>query len=63
MNRTYDLFEKINGHMLWRGSVTGLEAGRKMVLDLAKQTGNECLLMHVLTREVMERVTANGDKS
>jgi len=33
-----------------------LGSPRKQLEELAQHTGNECLLMHVLTREVVERV-------
>jgi len=58
VNRTYDLFEKMpNGDVLWRGSVSSLEAGRQQIAALAERTGNECLLMQILTQEVVERVS------
>jgi hypothetical protein len=57
VNRTYDLFEKVpSGDVLWRGSVSGLEAARKQIAALAQSTGNECLLMHLPTQKVVERI-------
>jgi hypothetical protein len=52
VNRTYDLFEKMpNGDVLWRGCVSGLEPARR---KLARCNGNEYLLMHVPTSEIVE---------
>jgi hypothetical protein len=34
-----------------------------MVLELAQRTGNECLLMHALTREIVERAAKNRGKA
>jgi len=57
VNRTCDLFEKTPvGDLLWRGSVSSLEAAREQVADLSQRTGNECLLMHLLTQEIVERI-------
>jgi hypothetical protein len=57
VNRTYDLFEKTpSGDLLWRGSVSGLEAAREQIAALAERTGNECVLMHLLTQEIVERI-------
>jgi hypothetical protein len=57
VNRTYDLFEKMpSGDLLWRGSVSGLEAAREQIEALAQSTGNECVLMHLLTQEIVERI-------
>ena len=56
VNRTYDLFEKLpDGEVLWRGSVSGLEAARRQLVALAGSNGNEYLLMHVLTSEIVGR--------
>lgn len=57
MNRTYDLFEKTpGGDLLWHSAVSGLEAAMKEAEALARRTGNECLVMHLLTQEVVARV-------
>ena len=64
MDNTYDLFEKMpTGDLLWRGSVSGLEAARKQIAALAQSTGNECLLMHLLTQEVVARVPEKQPQS
>jgi hypothetical protein len=61
VNRTYDLFERLpDGQFLWRCSVSGLENARNALTALAQQTRNECLVVHVLTREVVERVNCGG---
>jgi DNA-binding IclR family transcriptional regulator len=57
VNRTYDLFEKTAaGDLLWRASVSGLEAAHKQLMELAERTGNECLLMHLPTQEIVKRI-------
>ena len=64
MDRTYDLFEKLpNGDLLWRCSVSGLEAARQEVVALARRSGNECVLMHLVTQEVVARITSAGGNS
>lgn len=56
MNRAYDLFERLqDDRLLWRMSVVGLENARKELMTLAQRTQNECLVVDVLTREVVER--------
>ena len=61
VNRTYDLFELMpNGEVLWVCAVTGLEAARRQLSALGKRDGNEYLLMHVLTSEIVERVPSRG---
>jgi hypothetical protein len=63
VNRTYDLFEKMpNGEILWRGSGSDLEAGRRKLAELAEHNGNEYPLMHVLTHEVVERVKESPEE-
>ena len=64
MDNTYDLFEKMpTGDLLWRGSVSGLEAARKQIAALAQSSGNECLLMHLLTQEVVARIPEKQPQS
>lgn len=56
VNRAYDLFERLqDDRLLWRMSVVGLENARKELMTLAQRTQNECLVVDVLTREVVER--------
>jgi hypothetical protein len=64
VERTYDLFERMpNGDVLWRASIPGLAEARKEVAALAERTGNECLLMHVLTHEVIERIAGQQNRN
>jgi hypothetical protein len=61
VNRTYDLFEKTpDGDLVWHSAVLGLDAAMKEVEALARRTGNECLIMHLLTQEVVARVFAEA---
>jgi hypothetical protein len=56
VNRTYDLFERLqDDRLLWRMSVMGLENARKELRTLAQRTQNECIVVDVLTREIIER--------
>jgi hypothetical protein len=63
MNREYDLFERLHDDsVLWRGHVTGLESARSKLAEIAKETDNECFVMHLPTKEIVIRVnlTQNG---
>jgi len=53
VNLTYDLFEKTpNGELLWHGAVCGLKAVRKELTELARRTGNECVLLDLQTHQI-----------
>lgn len=54
MERLYDLFEvPARGSRIWRGSVMGLAAAVRELKELARRTTNECLAMHIPTRQVV----------
>jgi len=53
VEREYDLFEKVDGHSIWRSSVHGHENAVRALKELAEQTKNEVRAMHLLTNSVM----------
>ena len=66
MERDYDLFEQLpDGSPMWRGRASGLHETRRKLQELSKATTNECLAIHLPTREIAARVnvhTASGKK-
>lgn len=57
MERDYDLFEQFpDGYPVWRGYASGLLDARRQLLDLSRNTKNECFAMHLPTKEVVARV-------
>lgn len=62
MDRTYDLFEKMeDGSLIWRGTVPGLDAAIAELKKLASETPNELHLMYLATQSVVAKV--NGAKA
>jgi hypothetical protein len=58
MDRTYDLFETVNGELIWRCYIEGREAALAILRERAGRTANELCIMHLPTNEVIAR--ANG---
>jgi|SRR5690348_1437869 len=57
VERDYDLFEQFpDGYPVWRGYASGLLEARRQLLDLSRNTKNECFAMHLPTKEVVARV-------
>jgi hypothetical protein len=51
----YDLFERLcDNSMAWRGCVAGLENARRKLQEIAKKTDNECSMIYLPTRRVVE---------
>lgn len=50
MDRTYDLFEVVEGESVWRTAIVGHENAIRALQQLAKQTTNEVRLVHLLTQ-------------
>jgi hypothetical protein len=60
MERTYDIFEKSDGSMLWRCAIQGHESAIRKLQEMAGQSTNEFHLMHIPTKTVI--ATINGPK-
>lgn len=57
MERTYDIFEKMNdGSMLWRAAVPGHEAAIRKLQEFAAKSSNEFHLMHVSTKTIIAAI-------
>jgi hypothetical protein len=62
MDRSYDLFEKMeDGSLIWRGAVPGLDAAIAELKKLASETPNELHLMYLATHSVVAKM--NGTKA
>jgi hypothetical protein len=61
MERDYDLFERFpDGSPMWRGRAKGLLEVRRTLSELSATTSNECLVMHLPTKDIVARVNAGG---
>jgi hypothetical protein len=61
MERAYDLFEMIpDGGVIWRGHAQGLQNTRRKLEDLAKQTANEIIAVHLPDNITVARVNGTG---
>jgi hypothetical protein len=52
MDREYDIFEIVSGAPIWHAHALGLAEARTKLLALSKLTANDCLAIHLPTREV-----------
>lgn len=48
--REFDLFEKVDGSLIWRATVVGCEDAIRQLREVAAKTKNECCLMHTPTK-------------
>lgn len=63
MEREYDLFEQVSdGEPLWRGRAVGLMSARLKLQELSRITRNECLIMHLPTKEVVARLNVRSSR-
>jgi hypothetical protein len=63
MEREYDLFERVSGgEPLWRGRAVGLMSARLKLQELSRTTRNECLIMHLPTKEVVARLNVRSSR-
>ena len=63
MEREYDLFEQFSDHEpMWRGHAVGLTSARQKLQELARTTRNECLIMHLPTKEVVARLNVRSSR-
>jgi len=53
MEREYDIFEKRDGHEIWRCSVVGHETAIRKLRELANSSPNEFTLMHLPSNAVI----------
>jgi hypothetical protein len=47
MEREYDIFEKVEGHEIWRCSVVGHDAAIAKLKELAAKSPNEFVVMYL----------------
>jgi hypothetical protein len=63
MNRDYEIFELLpDGSPIWKGHGSGLDSVRVKLEKLAAKTANECIAMHLPTREIVARVNIGAAK-
>jgi len=63
MEREYDLFEQISDdEPRWRGHAVGLTSARQKLQELARTTRNECLIMHLPTKQVVARLNVRSSR-
>ena len=62
MEREYDLFEQVSDEPMWRGRTVGLTSARQKLQELARTTRNECLIMHLPTKEVVARLNVHSSR-
>jgi hypothetical protein len=53
MERSYDIFETVGEHPIWRGSIAGLEPAIAKMKELAAESENEFKLMHLGSNAVI----------
>jgi len=59
MERSYDIFEVMpDGTLIWRATVVGHEPAIIALKNMAAQTKNEVLLMHLETRTTIAIMNA-----
>ena len=57
MNREYDLFESLpDGARIWRAAVVGREAALTKLKELASESANEFVAMHLPTEEIVAKM-------
>jgi hypothetical protein len=57
MERTYDVFEKMNdGSIIWRCAIQGHEAAIRRLQEMAAQSANEFHLMHIPTKTTIATI-------
>ena len=61
MDRDYEIFEILaDGSPIWRGHAPGLPDARLLLERIAAKTKNECIAMHLLTRQIAARINVGG---
>lgn len=53
MERTYDIFENVDGSMIWRTTIVGHEAAIAKLRELAGKTPNELQVHHLPTKALI----------
>jgi hypothetical protein len=53
MDRTYDIFEVVDGTAIWQKAVTGHDEAVAIASAFAQLTTNEVLLMHLASNAVI----------
>jgi hypothetical protein len=57
MERTYDIFEKMNdGSLMWRAVIPGREAAMRKLQELAEQSPNEFQVKHLASDTVIATI-------
>ncbi len=63
MEREYDLFEQFpDGEPMWRGHAVGLLSARQKLQALTRTTRNECVIVHLPTKEVVARLNVPSSR-
>jgi hypothetical protein len=60
VDREYDIFEKVDGHELWRCSVVGHEAAIAKLKELAAKSKNEFVVIYIPTKSVIASLKAQA---
>jgi hypothetical protein len=61
MDRQYDIFERVDGELVWRAVMMGRELATRKLKELGANSPNEFVVMHVPTKSVI--ATINSSKS
>lgn len=59
--KIFDIFEQLDGAPIWRGHATSLLQAHSILLELTRKTANECFVIYLPTKEVVERVKARTE--
>lgn len=63
MEREYELFELLaDGSPMWRAHASGLREVRVKLQEIAKTTPNECVAMHLPTKEIVARLNISASR-
>ena len=63
MEREYDLFEQFPaGEPMWRDHAVGLPSARENLQELTRTTRNECLIVHLPTKEIVARLNVRSSR-
>jgi hypothetical protein len=60
MNRQYDVFEKVDGCLVWRAVIDGHSEAIRKLQELAGSSSNEFVLMHMPTKAVIATVGSSN---
>jgi hypothetical protein len=61
MDCEYDIFEKVDGELVWRSSIRGYNSTVRKIQELAEVSSNEIVAMYLPTKMVV--ATLNSTRS